>query len=429
MSAAPLSPGCTLGVLGGGQLGRMIALAAARLGVHIHVFAPEGDCPAAEVARRHTRASWDDPHALDAFAATVDVVTCEFENVPAAALERLAARVPVRPGARAFAVAQDRIAEKSFLRDLGIPTAPWRPIRAAADLGPAREALGHGILKTARLGYDGKGQLRLGAGTADAEAFAALGGVPCVLEGVVPFVRELSVLVARGPGGASVVFPLSENAHQDGVLVRARHPARAHAGAQAAAGGIARALAEGLGLVGLLCVELFLGADGRVYVNELAPRPHNSFHWTIDAGAPCQFEALVRAVLGWPLPAVVPAGDVTLENLLGDEVNGWSEALAAPGVRLHLYGKGAPRPGRKMGHLSQLLPAGTLPRGGLGDDLLSVPGEPGVHLRRGVAGWFAAGPDDAPLPAEAVPFRVRPLLAWLDAGDPRAAGWEPSHRA
>ena len=428
MTPPPLEPGCTLGVLGGGQLGRMVALAAARLGVHVHVFAPEGDCPAAEVARRHTRASWDDPHALDTFAATVDVVTCEFENVPAGALERLAARVPVRPGARAFAIAQDCIAEKSFLRERGVPTAPWRPVRSADELGAARAALGEGILKTARLGYDGKGQLRLHPSLSDAEAFAALGGVPCVLEGVVPFVRELSALVARRADGASLVFPVSENAHREGVLVRARHPARAHAAALAAAAGIARALAIGLDLVGLLCVELFLGPDGRVYVNELAPRPHNSFHWSIDGGAACQFEALVRAVLGWPLPAVVPVGDLTLENLLGDEVHAWSEALATPGARLHLYGKGAPRPGRKMGHLTHLLPAGSLPRGGLGEDLLSVPGEPGLHLRRGDAGWYAAGPDDAPLPADAVPARVRALIPGLDAGDPRAAGWEPDPR-
>jgi 5-(carboxyamino)imidazole ribonucleotide synthase len=352
-----LPPGSTIGILGGGQLGRMTALAAARLGYRCHVLAPEADAPAAEVAAAWTRAAYEDPTALDRFAAAVDVVTLEFENVPVTALERLAARVPVRPDAEVLRVTQDRVAEKDRLGQLGAPVTGYAPIGAAAEVGPALARLGggRGVLKTTRLGYDGKGQLTVDAASDPAEAVARLGGPPLVLEAFVDFALELSVVTARGVDGALASYPPVENRHRRHVLATTIAPAVVAPEIAAEAVALAERLAAGLGVVGLLAVEMFLTRDGRLLVNELAPRPHNSGHWTIDACAASQFEQLVRAVCGLPLGDSVPFAGAVMENLLGDDAAlRWAGLLAEPGARLHLYGKREARPGRKMGHVTRL---------------------------------------------------------------------------
>ncbi len=347
-----LAPGATLGILGGGQLGRMTALAAYRLGLRVHVFAETADEPALAVTATATCASFADTAALAAFARACDVVTLEFENVPTTAVERIAATTPVRPGARVLAVTQDRLAEKRLARELGLETAPFAAV--APDGTVAGEAVFPARLKTRRLGYDGKGQVRVATAAGLAEAVAALGGVPAILEGEVAFARELSVIVARAPSGHHAVFPLAENRHADGILAETRAPASAEPALVARAVEIARALADALDLEGLLAVELFETTDGRLLVNELAPRPHNSGHWTLDACRPDQFETAVRAACDWPLPAPRACARARMVNLLGDDVDRWAERLAEPGARLHLYGKRAARPGRKMGHVTYL---------------------------------------------------------------------------
>lgn len=351
-----LAPGATLGILGGGQLGRMLAHAAHRLGLRVHVFAETPGEPALAVTATSTCARFDDTAALDAFARACDVVTLEFENVPTAALERIAAVTPVRPGAGVLAVTQDRLAEKRLARALGLATAPFAPVTAAGVV--EGEATWPARLKTRRLGYDGKGQVGVAAAGELAGAVAALGRVPAILEGEVAFARELSVLVARTPAGDVETFPLAENRHADGILAETVAPAEAAAETARAARGIAVALAEALALEGLLAVELFETADGRLLVNELAPRPHNSGHWTLDACLPDQFEQAVRAACGWPLAPPRALARARMINLLGDEVTGWAGWLARPGARLHLYGKAEARAGRKMGHVT-LVEAGS----------------------------------------------------------------------
>lgn len=351
-----LPPGSTIGILGGGQLGRMLVLAAARLGYRCHIFEPQADCPASHVAR-HTAASYDDIAALDAFAEAVDVVTLEFENVPIAAVERLAERVPVRPGASALAVAQDRAAEKSFLNEAGIETAPWARVETAADLAPALARLGRpAVLKTARLGYDGKGQAMIGPETAIDGLFERLGGVPCVLEGFVDFEREVSVLAARGLDGSVACYEPVENIHRDHILHRTLVPARITEDTAAAATRIAHDTVEALDYRGLLAVEMFVTADGRVLANEIAPRPHNSGHWSIDAAHTSQFEQTIRAICGLPLGDTGHVAPCEMRNLIGSEADAWADILAEPGARLHLYGKAESRPGRKMGHVTVLAP-------------------------------------------------------------------------
>jgi 5-(carboxyamino)imidazole ribonucleotide synthase len=353
----PIPPGRTIGILGGGQLGRMTALAAARLGYRCHVYEPDPAAPAADVCSRHTAAAWNDEDALDAFAATVDVITLEFENVPAAAVERLAARRPMRPAAAVLAVTQDRIAEKSFTNSLGIATAAWRAVHNADELAGACAALGgRCIAKTTRLGYDGKGQGLVPSPDAAADVWARLGAAVLVAEAVVPFHAELSVIVARAPDGRTVAFPPTANDHERHILRRSRAPAPLPDGAADRATAIARTLATALGVEGLLAVEMFLAGDGTLLVNELAPRPHNSGHWTIDACAVSQFEQLVRAICGLPLGDPTPFAAAEMTNLLGAEVEDWSTLLAEPGLRLHLYGKREARPGRKMGHVTRLRP-------------------------------------------------------------------------
>ena len=352
---APLAPGATIGVLGGGQLGRMLALAAARLGYRVHVFRPERDSPAAEVAAAATMAAWDDEAALDRFADSVDVVTLEFENLPVAAVKRIAGRVPVRPGPRALAAAQDRIAEKALMARLGIPTTPWAEVRGADSLAAARARLGDDcLLKTARGGYDGKGQLPVAAATDPAAAWRKLGAEVGILEARVDFEREISVILARGLDGACAAWDAVENRHVDGILDTTVAPAPVSAALAGRARAAAGRIAEALDVVGLLAVEMFVARDGRLLANEIAPRPHNSGHWTMDACRTGQFEQAVRAVCGLPLGPVERFADATMHNLLGERIDEWRRWLADPDAKLHIYGKAETRPGRKMGHVTRL---------------------------------------------------------------------------
>ncbi len=359
----PLPPNATVGIVGGGQLGRMSAIAAARLGYRAHVLTLEADSPAAQVAAAVTLADYEDRAALADFADAVDVITFEFENVSAAGLDLLAARRPVRPSPAVLRISQDRVAEKSFLNDAGAATAPWRAVsdlpsleRAVAELGlPA-------VLKTTRLGYDGRGQVILRTPDDLAPGFARLAPHPLVLEAFVDFAAEISVIVARGVDGRGVAFDPVMNHHRNHILDLTLAPAPITAEIAADADQIARRVADRLDLVGLLAVEMFVTADGRVLVNEIAPRPHNSGHWTIDACPASQFEMHVRAVCGLPLPPASRHADAVMKNLVGpDEIALWPSVLATPGLIPHHYGKTDARPGRKMGHVTRLFPRGSLP--------------------------------------------------------------------
>jgi 5-(carboxyamino)imidazole ribonucleotide synthase len=345
--------GGVIGILGGGQLGRMLALAAARLGLRTHIYCPDPASPAFDVTPRRSVAAYDDAEALRAFAAAVDVITYEFENVPAATAELLAPLKPLRPGARALAVAQDRLVEKDFIGGLGIAVAPHRAIRSAADLAPAMAELGGGILKTTRLGYDGKGQRRA-ASLAEAEAaFGALRPHPLVLEALVPFTREISVIVARGLDGSTAAYDPAENIHRDGILFTSSVPAAIAPDTAATAQAQAARIAGALDYVGVLGVEFFVLEAGGLIVNEIAPRVHNSGHWTEAVCVTDQFEQHIRAVAGWPLGDVTRLADVVMENLVGDEIAAIPGGLAA-GIRPHAYGKDESRAGRKMGHLNRI---------------------------------------------------------------------------
>jgi 5-(carboxyamino)imidazole ribonucleotide synthase len=352
-----LATGSTVGVLGSGQLGRMMALAAAPLGYRVHVYAPDAGCAGA-VSARATQAGWGDLDALEAFARSVDVITLEFENVPVDAVRHLARFAPVRPGAAVLAVCQDRVAEKSFLRDAGIATAPWRPASCASDVAAAVAELGPAVLKTSRAGYDGKGQARVKAPEDAAAAWAAIGSPSgaggAIVEGFVPFIAEASVVVARGVSGEVAAYELVENVHRDHVLWQTRVPAPFGDAVRADADRIARRVVEALDLTGLIAVELFVMADGSLRVNELAPRPHNSGHWSIDAARTSQFEQAIRAVTGCPLGDPSRHHDAVMTNLLGADVALAEAALAEAGARVHLYDKGDARPGRKMGHITRL---------------------------------------------------------------------------
>lgn len=350
----PLPPGSTVGILGGGQLGRMLAIAAARLGLRARIYAPEASPPAGDVAQA-VQGGWDDAQALAAFAASVDVVTLEFENVPVSAVETLARRIPVRPGARALAAAQDRLEEKTFLNAAGAETAPFAPVDTLSDLRAALSRLGTpAILKTRRLGYDGKGQVRI-ADPAQAEAaFAAMGGQPAILEGFAAFDREISVVAARGLDGDFRAYDPGQNVHRDGILRTTTVPAAIDAATAARAVAVARGVLHALDYVGVMGVELFHMPDGRLLVNEIAPRVHNTGHWTIEACAVCQFQQQIRAVCGWPLGDPRRHADAVMENLIGDDAADWLALAREPGAALHLYGKGEARPGRKMGHVTRL---------------------------------------------------------------------------
>ncbi|MEM6974346.1 MAG: 5-(carboxyamino)imidazole ribonucleotide synthase [Pseudomonadota bacterium] len=351
---APLAPGSTIGILGGGQLGRMLAIAAARLGLSTHIYDPAPRAPAAEVAHTHTAAAWDDTEALAAFAAAVDVATYEFENVPLATARAVAGSVDLRPGTRALEVAQDRASEKTFLTGIGLTTAPWAPVDGPGDLATAAETTGlPAILKTRRLGYDGKGQARLAEGFDPAAAWAEVGAAPSVLEGFVPFQAELSVIVARAADGRVEAFDPARNEHEGGILCRstvpAGLPARVILNAVLSAGRIVSAL----DYIGVMGVEFFAAPQG-LLVNEIAPRVHNTGHWTIEACATDQFSQHIRAVAGWPLAEARRHADAVMENLIGDDAAAWERLAAEPGVALHLYGKAEIRPGRKMGHVTKI---------------------------------------------------------------------------
>ena len=354
----PLAPGSVIGILGGGQLGRMLALAAARLGFDAAVLGREDDAPAGRVAARRITGAYDDPASLRALAAAADVVTFEFENVSAEAVAALeAAGVRVAPNARALATAQDRWAEKTFLNAHGCPTVDFAAVDGPADIAPALERLGApALLKTRREGYDGKGQAWVADASQAEAAWAAVGAAPCVLEARCPFVREVSVVAARSASGDFAAYPLAENTHEAGVLRLSLAPAVVTPAVAAEAERIARAVAEALDYVGVLAVELFELEDGRLLVNEIAPRVHNTGHWTLDGCEVDQFEQHVRAVAGWPLGPTTPRAAAAMTNLLGDEAEGWPALAAEPGARLHLYGKRDAAPGRKMGHVTRLSP-------------------------------------------------------------------------
>ena len=334
----------------------MIALAAASLGYRCHIFCSEAAAPATQVAPA-TIAPYDDAAALAAFAGAVDVVTLEFENVPLAAVETLAAAVPCHPGPRALAIAQDRLAEKAFMREAGVPTAAFGRVESPADLADALGVIGvPAVLKTNRMGYDGKGQVRLDSAAAPADTWAALGGQPAILEAFVPFALELSVIVARASNGTTAAYVPVENRHDNGILRETIAPAALAPDVAACARAHTERLAAALDLVGVLAVEFFVTTGGTLLANELAPRPHNSGHWTLDACAVSQFEQLVRAICGLPLGDPARHADATMRNLLGAEVDTWPALLRDPNVRLHLYGKAVARPGRKMGHVTRLSP-------------------------------------------------------------------------
>lgn len=351
-----------IGILGGGQLGRMLAIAASRLGYHCHIFAPDADPPAAEVSAQFTRADYTDAAAMAAFAKACAVVTYEFENIPFDPVARIAQLVPVRPGTEALRISQDRLFEKQFCNDRGIATAPWRKVGSVADLEAAIDALGLPlVLKTCRMGYDGKGQVKVTKREDAATAFAALKSDHLIAEGFVSFKRELSVVLARGTDGKIVSWGPVENIHRNHILWRTYAPARIDAALAEQAEKIAASLADGLDYVGTLAVELFDCGD-RILVNEMAPRVHNSGHWTLDAAVTSQFEQHIRAICGLPLGSGDRLCDAVMENLIGDEVAAWPALLAEPDTKLHLYGKAEARPGRKMGHVNRLYPAGTAPQ-------------------------------------------------------------------
>ncbi|MGE3929501.1 MAG: 5-(carboxyamino)imidazole ribonucleotide synthase [Hyphomonadaceae bacterium] len=353
----PLAPGATIGILGGGQLGRMLSFAAAQLGFDVHIYTNEEDSPAARVSARTIVADYRDKAALEAFARSVDVVTTEFENVPAETAEALgSAGAIVRPNARALAVAQDRFEEKSFFNANGLATAPFVAVDSQADLDVAIARIGApAILKTRRLGYDGLGQIRIIQAQDAAGAFARLNS-PSILEGFCRFEREVSIIAARGADGAFAAFDLCENEHRNGILSRTVAPARVdQAIAKEAEAEMARVMAA-LDYVGVLTIEFFLMADGRLIANEMAPRVHNSGHWTIEGARTSQFEQHIRAVAGWPLGATTMASGVEMLNLIGDDASQWPALAADPNAHLHLYGKREARAGRKMGHVTRLKP-------------------------------------------------------------------------
>jgi 5-(carboxyamino)imidazole ribonucleotide synthase len=361
-SHRPIPPGGTLGILGGGQLGRMTALAAASLGYRVHIFTPERHSPAAQVSDMTTVADFEDEAALRRFADSVDAVTLEFENIPASPVRFLERLVPVRPGSRALETAQDRLSEKRFFNGLGIETAPWREVTSQADLEKAVSELGTpSILKTATLGYDGKGQVKILQGTDLAQAWAEIDASRAVLEGFVHFDAEISALVARGLDGDWAAWDVVHNVHTHHILDTTTAPAPLPQGLHDRAVAIAHQAAEALELVGVLAVEMFQTSDGHLLVNEMAPRPHNSGHWTIDACLTSQFEQVVRAVCGLPLGSPQRHSDAVMTNLIGEEVTAWGSLLHEPNAKLHLYGKTEIRPGRKMGHVTRLYPLGSLP--------------------------------------------------------------------
>jgi 5-(carboxyamino)imidazole ribonucleotide synthase len=355
---APLPPGSTLGILGGGQLGRMLSQAAARLGFDVVILDPEENSPAGRVSRGQIVAAYDDPTALNVMGRVCDLVTFEFENVPAASIETLAGGgALVAPGPTALSTAQDRVAEKTFLNAVGATTVAFAAVDSLADLTAAVTRLGlPALLKTRRDGYDGKGQAWIRTARQAAAAWNAIGEVPAILEARADFTRELSIIAARGRDGTVAVYPLGENHHAGGVLATTLAPADVDAKADARARAIAAAVLEGLDYVGVMGLELFDLGGGELLVNEIAPRVHNTGHWTQDGCVCDQFEQHIRAVAGWPLGPTTAHARVEMTNLLGEAVNAWPALAAEPDARLHLYGKAEARPGRKMAHVNRVKP-------------------------------------------------------------------------
>ncbi len=353
-----LAPGARIGIVGGGQLGRMLALAAARLGLSCHIYTDRKDDPAIETAAAATIAPYDDEQALSGFAAAVDVITYEFENIPAKSAEFLNAIKPVRPSPAVLALTQDRLAEKNFVSGLGIEVAPFAQVDDAGALARAIAQIGRpSILKTRRFGYDGKGQTLIREGSDLAVAFRSLGAQPCILEGFVPFVCEVSVVAARGLDGDFVAWDVGLNTHEHHILAKTEIPAPIGEELRARACDKAMRIAEALDYVGVLAVEMFLvstPSGKRLLVNEIAPRVHNSGHWTLDGAATSQFEQHVRAICGFPLGVARAHGPAEMINLIGDDIFRWREFLGVPGACLHVYGKSEARPGRKMGHVTIL---------------------------------------------------------------------------
>ncbi|MDP4893366.1 5-(carboxyamino)imidazole ribonucleotide synthase [Cypionkella sp.] len=356
MNSLPL--GATIGILGGGQLGRMLSVAAARLGYRSHIFEPSANPPAADVAHALTTASYDDAAALTAFAETVDVITYEFENIPTAALDLLEALRPIRPNRRALAIAQDRILEKDFLTGLGLTCAPYRAVNTAAEMAAAVAEIGTpSILKTTRLGYDGKGQARLTSPEDTEAAFASMNGAPSVLEGFIDFSHEVSVIAARGLDQSVACYDPGENVHRSGILHTTTLPARLTPAQRSDAILLAARILNALDYVGVMGVEIFVTAKGLI-VNEIAPRVHNSGHWTQNGCAVDQFEQHIRAVAGLPLGDGARHSDVVMENLIGDDIDRLPQILRENDAALHLYGKAEARPGRKMGHVNRVVRKG-----------------------------------------------------------------------
>ena len=359
-----IEPGGTIGILGGGQLGRMLALAAAPLGYRCHIYCPEPASPASDVAAAATVAPYDDRSALEAFARAVDVVTYEFENVPAEAVPVIDAITPVRPGATSLHVCRNRSREKNFAAENGIATAPWAPTPDRAALSEAVARTGApAILKTQELGYDGKGQARVDAGDAASldAAWAMIGSAPAVLEQRIDFEREISVVVARDTAGTCAAFVPVDNSHKDGILDITLAPAALPLSLVREAEEIATTVATALGHIGVLCVELFVSPDGPLLLNEIAPRVHNSGHWTIEACETSQFEQHIRAVCGLPLGSPERRANAAMKNLIGKDVEAWDALLSDPRAHLHLYGKAEVRDGRKMGHATWLYPLDEAP--------------------------------------------------------------------
>ena len=350
-----IAPGATIGIIGGGQLGRMLALAAAPLGYLVHIFDPNAQCCARQVSAHYTRGNYDDRAALTAFAENVDVATYEFENIDAGPLESVAAQVALFPPLTALRIAQDRIAEKQFAAAHGGQTAPWANVETRSALDAAIAQIGvPAILKTTRFGYDGKGQARLQSVDEADAAWETTGHRPAILEAEIPFEHEFSVLVARGQDGTTVTWDAPENVHHDGILRTSTVPPHAAVSGQTEqARALALRIADALDYVGVLAIEFFVGADGPIF-NEMAPRVHNSGHWTIEAAQTSQFENHIRAICGLPLGETQTIGNVTMQNLIDDDVAEWLRLIAEPRTHIHLYAKGTPSPSRKMGHVTRL---------------------------------------------------------------------------
>jgi len=353
--SAPVAPGGTIGILGGGQLGRMLSLAAARLGLKTHIFSDEADAPAYQVCDTHTHAAYGERAALETFAKRCDAITFEFENVPAETVAIVAALSPTSPGARALKTAQDRFEEKSFVARLGLTTPDFQAVDSEQSARAAFATIaGPAVLKTRRMGYDGKGQAKVTSADQAAQAYAAFRGAPCILERFVKFDYEASVIAARAIDGQFAAYDPPENIHENHILRRSIVPSRLSRRGIEKAVSLARAIADALDYVGVFAVELFVSGDA-LMVNEIAPRVHNSGHWTIDACLVSQFEQHIRAVAGWPLGHPGRHSNAVMENIIGEEAEHWP-AYAARGAALHLYGKPEIRPGRKMGHFTKLTP-------------------------------------------------------------------------